>query len=163
MGCDGGAAVVARRSVELGRERETFPGARQLPRPSQRLHEREVITVRLLICSTAALAAAAALAARAAADPAATPVTTGCPAGYSLFAVGTPPYRVPAQLDNPANGGNGDGYVCARAFPDAVRDAFCAAGRGGCLLEQLGLPLYLFGEDNNPAEGANAANLDLGG
>jgi hypothetical protein len=61
---------------------------------------------------------------------------------------GTPPYSVPAFLDNPANGGNGDGLVCAHAFPDAVRDAFCANGRAGCLLVQLGLPLYNFVEAN---------------
>ena len=109
--------------------------------------------MRLFVCSTAALAATAAIfATTAGAGPAATPIVTGCPAGYSLFATDTPPYGVPAQLDNPANGGNGDGFVCAHAFPDAVRDAFCAAGRGGCLLEQLGLPLYEFTEDDNPAQ-----------
>jgi hypothetical protein len=118
--------------------------------------------MRLIVCSIAALTAASVLAANAGADPASTPVVTGCPAGYSLFAVGTPPYRVPGFLDNPANGGNGDGYVCALALPNAVRDAFCMAGRGGCLLEQLGLPLYLFSEDNNPAQGANVAILDSG-
>jgi len=89
-------------------------------------------------------------------------VATGCPAGYSLFVVGTAPYGVPGFLDNPVNGGNGDGLVCAHAFPNAVRDAFCANGRGGCLLESLGLPLYNFAEDNNPAEGATGAVLDLG-
>jgi hypothetical protein len=110
--------------------------------------------MRLLFCSSAALAAAAAIfAATAGASPEATPVATGCPAGYSLFSIATFPYRVPAQLDNPANGGNGDGWVCAHAFPDAVRDAFCAAGRGGCLLVELNLPLYDFTEDNNPAQG----------
>ena len=119
--------------------------------------------MRLFACSTAALAAGAAIfAATAGADRAATPVATGCPAGYSLFVVGTPPYGVPGFLDNPVNGGNGDGLVCAHAFPNAVRDAFCANGRGGCLLESLGLPLYNFTEDNNPAEGATGAVLDLG-
>src|SRR5213593_3759946 len=120
--------------------------------------------MRLLICTIAALAVTGVvLAVNAGADLAATPVVTGCPAGFSLFVVGTPPYRVPGFLDNLANGGNGDGYVCAHAFPDAVRDAFCANGRGGCLLEQLGLPLYNFTEDNNPAQGATAAILDFGG
>ena len=118
--------------------------------------------MRLLICSIAASAVTAVLAVNAGADPAATPVVTGCPAGYSLFVVGTPPYKVPGILDNVANGGNGDGYVCAHAFPDAVRDAFCANGRGGCLLQQLGLPLYDFTEDNNPAQGATNAVPDLG-
>jgi hypothetical protein len=118
--------------------------------------------MRLFICILVTLVAATFSATAARSDPSSTPVVTGCPAGFSLFTVGTPPYKVPAQLDNPANGGNGDGYVCAHAFPDAVRDAFCANGRGGCLLEQLGLPLYEFTEDNNPAQGASAAILDLG-
>src|SRR2546422_5911702 len=116
--------------------------------------------MRLLICTIAALAVTGVLAVNAGADLAATPVVTGCPAGYSLFAVGTPPYKVPAQLDNPANGGNGDGYVCAHAFPDAARNALCSARGEGCLLEQLGLPLYQFTEDNNPAQGAGGAILD---
>jgi hypothetical protein len=98
----------------------------------------------------------------ASADVSQTPVATGCPASFSLFSISTPPYKVPAQLDSLANGGNGDGYVCAHAFPDAVRDAFCANGRGGCLLELLGLPLYNFTEDDNPAQGAAASILDLG-
>jgi hypothetical protein len=114
----------------------------------------------LVVCVV--VAAAGVAAETAGADVSQTPVATGCPAGFSLFTVGTPPYKVPGQLDNPANGGNGDGLVCAHAFPDAVRDAFCATGRGGCLLEQLGLPLYEFAEDNNPAQGATAAILDLG-
>jgi hypothetical protein len=122
-----------------------------------------VIEMRLLSCSVVICVAAAALAATARADLGSTPVVTGCPAGYSLFVVGTPPYRVPGFLDSTANGGNGDGLVCALVLPDAVRDAFCANGRGGCLLEQLGLPLYLFTEDNNPAQGAGNAVLDLGG
>jgi len=102
----------------------------------------------LLGATVAALVSGAALAAAAGA---ATPIVTGCPAGYSLFAVGTPPYQVPGFLDDPVNGGNGDGRVCAHALPDAVRDAFCANGRGGCLLEQEGLTLYEFTEDTNPA------------
>jgi hypothetical protein len=119
--------------------------------------------MRLFICSIVALAAVGLFAVTAGADTSSTPVVTGCPAGFSLFTVGTPPYKVPGFLDSTANGGNGDGLVCALALPDAVRDAFCANGRGGCLLEQLGLPLYLFTEDNNPAQGAASALLDLGG
>jgi hypothetical protein len=99
----------------------------------------------------------------AAADPASTPVTTGCPAGYALFAVGTGPYRVPARLDNPANGGNGDGYVCALQLPEAVVAAYCNNHEpGACTLLQLGLPLYEFTEDNNPAQGATNAVVDFG-
>jgi hypothetical protein len=114
------------------------------------------------IAAVASLAAAAVLAATAGADSAAAPVATGCPAGYSLFAVGTPPYRAPGLIDDATNGGNADGYVCALALPDAVRDAFCANGRGGCLLQRLGLPLYLFTEDNNPAIRASSAIVDYG-
>ncbi|MGH2933461.1 MAG: hypothetical protein ACRDL2_02975 [Gaiellaceae bacterium] len=105
----------------------------------------------LVSTSIAALVAGAVLAAGAGA---ATPVATGCPAGYSLFAIGTPPYQVPGILDDQANGGNGDGYVCAHALPDAVRDAFCANGHGGCLLVQIGATLYEFTEDDNPAKRA---------
>src|SRR5260370_34339168 len=110
--------------------------------------------MRLLICSIAAFAVTAVLAVNAGADPAATPVVTGCPAGYSLFVVATPPYKVPGILDNVANGGNGDGYVCAHAFPDAARDACCANGRGGSPLHQLGLPLYEVTQGHKPAQGA---------
>src|SRR2546428_9146500 len=118
--------------------------------------------MRLLICTIAALAVTGVvLAVNAGADLAATPVVTGCPAGFSLFAVGTPPYKVPGFLDNLANGGNGDGYVCAHAFPDAVRDAFCANGRGGFLLQQLRLPPYPFTPDNNPPPGAPDAGPHL--
>jgi hypothetical protein len=119
--------------------------------------------MRLFVCGTAALAAGAAIfAATAGAAPAATPVATGCPAGNSLFPIDTYPYAVPAQLDDPANGGNNDGWVCAHAFPDAVRDAFCAAGQGYCLLVQLNLPLYSFTEDDSPAKRATETVLDLG-
>jgi hypothetical protein len=114
------------------------------------------------VAAVASLAAAALFATTAGADPAAIPVATGCPAGYSLFAVGTPPYRAPGIIDDATNGGNADGYVCALALPDAVRDAFCASGRGGCLLQRLGLPLYLFTEDTNPARGASSAIVDFG-
>src|SRR5258706_16238401 len=117
--------------------------------------------MRLLICSIAAFAATAVLAVNAGADPAATPIVTGCPAGYSLFVVGTPPYKLPGILDSVANGGNGDGYVCAHAFTDAVRDAFCANGRGGCLPPLVGLPLHAFPEEKNPAPGATNVVLEL--
>jgi len=121
--------------------------------------------MRLLICISATIAAAAVLAVGAGADPSDTPVVTGCPAGYSFFPVPTPPspYRVPARLDNPANGGNGDGYVCALELPEAVVAAYCNhLEPGACTLLQLRLPLYNFIEDNNPAQGAGKAILDLG-
>jgi hypothetical protein len=117
-----------------------------------------------LVGTTAALAAMAVPVAGASAESVATPVVTGCPAGFSLFATATPPYRVAAALDNPANGGNGDGYVCAHALPDAVRDAFCARGLlGYCFLKSLGLPIYQFREDDNPAKDATAAVTEVGG
>jgi len=43
-------------------------------------------------------------------------------------------------------------YVCGLAQPDSVRDAFCRQGGVvACLLEQLGLPQYVFTDDDNPA------------
>jgi hypothetical protein len=118
---------------------------------------------RLVVCCALAAAGVALLAAAAGASPADTPVVTGCPAGFSLFAVGTGPYKVPGRLDSPANGGNGDGYVCALTLPDAVRDEHCMRGElGACLLQQAGLPLYLFNDNNNPARGASTAIPDDG-
>src|SRR5436309_8299141 len=119
--------------------------------------------MRLLFCSIAALAVLTVLPAGAGADPADTPVVTGCPAGYSLFPVPTPPspYRLPARLDSPANGGNGDGYVCAFQLPEAVVAGFCHHEPGACGLLQLGLPLYQFMEDDSPAKGAGNALFDF--
>jgi hypothetical protein len=44
------------------------------------------------------------------------PVVNGCPAGFAAIQVADFPvqYRLPARLDNPANGGNGDGVVCGK-------------------------------------------------
>jgi hypothetical protein len=44
------------------------------------------------------------------------PVANGCPAGFEAIQVADFPaeYRVPARLDDPANGGNGDGVVCGK-------------------------------------------------
>ena len=112
----------------------------------------------------AALISAAAICASAAsADVSQTPVTTGCPAGYSLFSIYTPHYGVPTQLDSLANGGNGDHEVCAHQLPEAVVAAYCNNHEPrACTLLQLGLPLYQFTEDDNPAQGAAAAILDFG-
>jgi hypothetical protein len=80
-------------------------------------------------------------------------VATACPAAFerlsvtSLEAVG--PYKLPRQADT---AGTNNSYVCGLALPDAARAAYC--GTGGtvaCLLEQLGLPLYRFTDDDNPA------------
>lgn len=115
------------------------------------------MTKRLVLARVLAAAALSGLAVGSArADVPQTPVATGCPAGYahpsvvSLLAAG--PYLLAAALDSPANGGNGNGYVCALALPDAVRDAACARGdTAACTLQQLGQPLYNLKEDNNPA------------
>lgn len=102
----------------------------------------------LLLGLAAATAAAACALGAGAARAGSIPVATGCPAGWTVFPTDTAPYRVPAQLDDPANGGNNDRLVCALALPDAVRDAWCAQGKPGpCLLESLGVPLYDFTED----------------
>ena len=56
----------------------------------------------------------------------ATPPETGCAAGYQTLSVSwlesQGPYRVPALLDDPANGGNGDHLVCGKPI-NATRTA----------------------------------------
>jgi hypothetical protein len=92
----------------------------------------------------AATAAATAIAAE-------TPLTTGCPAGYERLAVASlgAPYILPGLVDT---AGNNNGYVCGLAQPDAVRDAMCMThGGNACLLKALGLPRYIFTDDDNPA------------
>jgi hypothetical protein len=76
----------------------------------------------------AALAAALALAAGAAAAiPSAPgdPVVNGCPAGFEAIQVADFPaqYRLPARVDDPANGGNSDGIVCAKPLSAAEQAA----------------------------------------
>jgi hypothetical protein len=87
-----------------------------------------------------------ALALPAASVLAATPVTNGCPASAQLVSVAwletQGPYQLPARLDNPANGGNGDGYVCAFPLPEAVSD-----------VNGVSFTIYQFFEDNLPAQG----------
>lgn len=92
-----------------------------------------------------ALAIASAIAAltlSTAATASATPVDDGCPASATLTSVEwleeQGDYRVPAYLDDVANGGNGDGDVCAFPLPQAVSDAWT----GGELL------IYQFLENN---------------
>jgi hypothetical protein len=77
------------------------------------------------------------------------PLTNGCPSGdeaISLAVLAPYGYKVPFQLDDPANGGNGDGIVCgkplapqeqAARFPNAavpvifnfVDNSLASAGR----------------------------------
>ena len=105
-----------------------------------------------LVCLT--IAAGAALAAGSArADVAQTPVATACPAGFAHLSVAaleaTGPYYLPRLVDT---AGNNDGYVCGLAQPDSVRDAFCKQGGVvACLLAELGLPHYVFKDDDSPA------------
>ena len=108
----------------------------------------KVITVGLLVAAASAGAVSPAQA-----DVSQTPISTGCPAGYELKSVAAMeaagPYHLPRQVDA---GGNNNGLVCAKQQPDAVRDARCKHGAAtACLLEQLGLPHYLFQDDHNPA------------
>jgi hypothetical protein len=105
-----------------------------------------------------ATVAMAGLVGTAKADGSQTPVTTGCPSGYDRLSVAwfeaTGPYILPRQVDT---SGNNNGFVCAHVRPDSVRDAYCAQeirdGLEGnaCRLEQLGLPIYLFTDDDSPA------------
>ena len=72
----------------------------------------------------------------------ATPVNDGCPSAAALTSVAylesTGPYGVPAFIDDPANGGNGNGWVCAFPLPQAVSDAWTGGE----------LTIYMFLEDN---------------
>jgi hypothetical protein len=104
-----------------------------------------------LLTTVAAIALAATTAATATA--AVTPLTTACPAGYELLAVADleaqGPYFVARLVDT---AGNDNGYVCGFARPDAVRDARCMIGHlNACKLQELGLPIYIFIDDDNPA------------
>jgi hypothetical protein len=86
-------------------------------------------------------------------DVSQTPVATACPAGFELLSVAAleavGPYKVPRLVDT---AGNSDGYVCGNEQPDSVRDAFCRIEGGNvCLLVELGLPRYLFKDDDSPA------------
>ena len=75
---------------------------------------------------------------------AATPVDNGCPAANAPISVAeleaSGDYQVPRFIDDPANGGNGDGWVCAFELPDAIY--------GG-----LGFTIYQFHENNLKAQG----------
>jgi hypothetical protein len=74
--------------------------------------------------SLAITAAAGLLLLAPAAVSATTPVQNGCPASAELTSVAqleaSGPYRLPRILDDPANGGNGDGWICAFPLPDAA-------------------------------------------
>jgi hypothetical protein len=106
----------------------------------------------------AVLVAAGAQVDPARADVSQTPVATACPAGYELLSVASleaaGPYLAPRYFDT---AGNNNGYVCGNALPFSVRDAHCRSGGGNsCNLAQLGLPIYLFIDDQNPASNATS-------
>ena len=106
------------------------------------------LLVGLTIATVASLAIGTARA-----DVSQTPVATACPAGFELLSVAaletTAPYRLPRLVDT---AGNNNGWVCGHALPDSVRDADCKnGGPVACILGQLGLPLYRFTDDDNPA------------
>ncbi len=118
----------------------------------------KVFALLVAVTSTAAVGAGAARG-----DASQTPVATGCPAGFehvSVASLPNPPYRLPARLDA---AGNDNGYICALALPEAVAAAYCLnLEPGACNLVQLGLPLYQFLDDDNPAQSAAAAVIDFG-
>jgi hypothetical protein len=59
------------------------------------------------------------------------------------------PYVSPRRVDT---AGNNNGYVCGLALPDSYRNANCMSGGPvACLLAELGLPVYHFTDDDNPA------------
>ena len=95
---------------------------------------------------TASAAVGLLMAASATAAFATTPVDNGCPASAPLTSVAaleaTGPYQLPRSLDNPANGGNGDGWICAFPLPQAVSE-----GQG------FAFTIYQFFENNLPASG----------
>src|SRR3954452_14148290 len=108
---------------------------------------------RLFVLSLLIAAASLAVVASAQAEVSQTPGATACPAGYPLMSVtameATGPYFVPRLVDT---GGNNNGLVCAKPQPDSVRDNDCKhGGEVACLLQQLGLPHYLFKDDDSPA------------
>lgn len=94
---------------------------------------------------TLTLAAAGALVLALPVGVSATPVANGCPASATPTSIESlgPDYQVPGQLDSTANGGNGDGWVCAFPLPGAVGTAWGAPG----------FQVYQFFENNLPAEG----------
>lgn len=64
----------------------------------------------------------------------------GCPNGFQYLSVSdltAMGYHVPALVDSPANGGNGDGYICARALGERTTS--------------WGGQLYLFADNQLPA------------
>jgi hypothetical protein len=83
-----------------------------------------------------------------AAPAAAIPTETGCPSSSQVLSVAELiplGYRAPAIIDDPANGGNGNGLVCGLPLPEAYRQATCGPD---CPVPVI----YLFSDDNLPAQ-----------
>jgi hypothetical protein len=111
------------------------------------------VQIRTLVLATLAAIVAALTVGTARADVSQTPLVTSCPAGYQHLSVATleaaGPYILPRRVDA---AGNDNGSVCGLALPDARRDADCKTGGSvACVLEQLGLPIYQFTDDDSPA------------
>jgi hypothetical protein len=112
------------------------------------------------LLSAALVAIVAALAVGTArADVSQTPLATACPAGYQHLSVAaleaSAPYILPRRVDT---AGNDNGLVCGLALPNSVRDEDCKnGGLVACILGQLGLPIYHFTDDDNPAAGTSPA------
>ena len=72
--------------------------------------------------SLVAASAVAAMVLAPAVVTASTPPQNGCPASAELVLVSSfgEPYHLPTALDSTANGGNGDGYICAFPLPEAL-------------------------------------------
>ena len=54
-------------------------------------------------------------------------------------------YHAPQQLDDPANGGNNDGWVCGKPVSDSAAENFCG---GPC---QVGVLYYFRDNTVTPA------------
>jgi hypothetical protein len=87
---------------------------------------------RILVFTAAVVAGLAATVGTGTADQTAIPFqsgnpqTNGCSAGYEALALSDLApygYQVPATIDDPANGGNGDGIVCGRPMSAAEQAA----------------------------------------
>jgi hypothetical protein len=116
------------------------------------------IVRRATIFSMVFLVLAVLLAGGAQANALQTPLVTACPTGYERLSVASleaaGPYLGPRLVDT---AGNNNGYVCGHALPDQQRDAFCNRGLvNACRIALLGLPRYVWQDDDNPASNATS-------
>ncbi|MGH2971840.1 MAG: hypothetical protein ACRDNM_09855 [Gaiellaceae bacterium] len=78
------------------------------------------------------------------------PVQNGCLPGYHLMSVAdlsAAGYGVPALLDNPANGGNGNGIVCGKRISEAAAEQLCGGEHGPDATCPVPI-VYDFADDN---------------